>query len=467
MKKIFGVFLIALIFFTGCEMKPLQIKPPLQGQGEVFLYLEPFPQEADRLRFTLDGIFALKTDGSEVPLALSFGEFRLEDLKRQRLVASGILPQGSYSGFSFAVRRALLKGEEGEGDLIASKQPAKIEFPFTINKEKAVVISMSFRYSESVREGSSFFPSFSLTIPGKPLVTLTGFVSNRDSNTVTVFDKRSGRVTSVIETGRGPAGIVLDQKAKRAYVALSEEDSLEVIDLDRGDIINRMRLTTGDRPSELILTSDGKSLIIVNRGSDSVSFIDPFTLVELKRLTVGVEPASILLDRTGRKAYVFNSFSNTFSVIDVPNRTVAATVATEVGPLRGQFNRKGDRLFVFFERSPYLTVFDLSTFSVVKRVLVGSGVGALKVDTNTDMLYLGRRHDGIIEVYDPSSLMPSETFSVGGGVNYMTIDGEGNNLCVVLPDKKRLMIVSLISKQIVAEMDIGDNPYWTVLMGER
>ena len=103
----------------------------------------------------------------------------------------------------------------------------------------------------------------------------------------------------------------------------------------------------------------------------------------------------------------------------------------------------------------------------VKKIFVGVGVSALKVDANTDMLYLGRRHDGIIEVYDPFSLMPMETFSVGGGVNYMTIDGEGNNLCVVLPDQKRLVIISLISKQIVAEMDIGDNPYWAVIMGER
>ena len=467
MKKSFVIFLIALIFLTGCEMKPTQIKPPLEGQGEVFLYLEPFPQEAERLRFTLDGIYAVAGDGTETPLTLSFGEFRQGDLKRQMLMASGRLPQGSYTGFSFAVKRALLKGEEGEGDLIVPEKPAKISFPFTVQKEKAVVISMTFRYSESVKDGASFFPSFSLSIPGKPLVTLKAFVSNRDSNTVTVFDKRLGRVTSVIETGNGPGGIVLDQKARRAYVALSEDDSIEVIDVDNGDVINRMRLNTGDSPPELALTPDGSVLLSVNSGSDSVSIINPFTLIEMKRLTVGHRPTSVLLDRTGRKAYVFNSFSNSVSVIDVPNRAVSATLATEVGPLRGQFNRKGDRLFVFFERSPYLIVYDPFTFSVIKRVLVGSGVSALKVDTNTDMLYLGRRHDGMIEVYDPFSLMPMETFSVGGGVNYMTIDNEGNNLCVVLPGSRRLVIVSLVSKKTIAEMDVGDNPYWTTVMGER
>ena len=56
---------------------------------------------------------------------------------------------------------------------------------------------------------------------------------------------------------------------------------------------------------------------------------------------------------------------------------------------------------------------------------------------------------------------------MGGGVSYMTIDNEGNNLCAVLPDKKRLVLLSLVSKKIVSELDVGDNPYWAVIMGER
>jgi len=467
LKERFFISFICLILIAGCELKPSQLKPPLKGQGEVFLYLEPFPQEAERLRFFLDGISAKKEDGSDIPLTLSFGEFSPGDLKRQRLVASGILPQGSYSGLSVTVKKALLMGEEGEGDLRVPKEPWKINFPFTISDEKAVVISLTFRYHESVRDGVSFTPSFSLIIPGKPLITLTGFVSSRDANTVTVFDKRSGRVASIIETGRGPAGMALDQRAKRAYVALSEDDSVEVLDIDGGRILNRIRLTTGDRPMELALTPDGSVLLTVNKGSDSVSFVNPFNLIELKRLTVGKEPGSILLDKTGRKALVFNTFSNSISVIDVPNRSVAATISTEPGPMRGAFNKRGDRLFVFYERSPYLTVHEASNFSVINRVFVGVGVSSLKVDPNNDMLYLGRRHDSLIEVYDPISILPTETFSIGGGVNYMTIDNEGNNLLAVLPDRKRLIMLNLISRKIVSEMDTTDYPYWVTVMGER
>jgi YVTN family beta-propeller protein len=467
LKKRLIVSFVCLLLLVGCEMKPLQLKPPLDGDGEVFLYLDPFPQEAEPLRFSLTGIFALKADGTEVPLELSLQEFKTSELKRQRLVASGRLPYGSYSGLSFAVGSARLKGEEGEGDLIIPKEPAKINFLFTVRKGKAVVIAMNFRYAQSLRNKVSFIPFFSLSIPDRPLLGLKGFVSNHDSNTVTVFDKRDGRVASVIETGGGPGGIALDQRARRAYVALSEDDAIDVIDVDSGDTINRLNLTTGDKPAELALTPDGSTLLTVNKGSDSVSIINPVTLLELKRITVGNNPASILLDRTGRKAYVFNLFSNSISIIDVRLMELVSTFTTETGPVRGQFNRRGDRLYVFYERSPYLTVLDPFSFSVIKRVFVGPGVSDLKVDTDTDMLFLSRRRDSGIEIYDPFSFLPIETFDAGDGVDYMTIDNEGNNLCLVLPDKKRLVFVNLVSRKVVSELDTGDYPYWVTMMGER
>jgi hypothetical protein len=49
----------------------------------------------------------------------------------------------------------------------------------------------------------------------------------------------------------------------------------------------------------------------------------------------------------------------------------------------------------------------------------------------------------------------------------MTIDGEENNLYLVNEDKKSLMVSSLVSKRVVYEVDVGDAPYWVVVMGER
>lgn len=469
MKKAICFLIIGMLFLSGCELQTVlrQSAPLSEDEGEVFLYLQPFPQEAERLKFSIEGLSALKDDGAEYPLSLTLPELSPGVLKRQRLLASGHLPPGAYSGLSMKVSRASLKGEEGESALLLPDKPVKLDFPFSISAKKAVVLSLSFIYDASIQGGFGFSPFFSIVVPDRPLIGLTGYVTNSDSHSITVFDKKSGLAAQVIETGMNPRGIVIDKRTKKAYVAVSDEDAVEVIDITAGDIINRIHLSRGDRPGELALASDGRVLLTVNTGSNSVSFVDPLTHVELSRLTVGNEPNSLVLDRTGRRAFVFNTFSNTVSVIDIHSRSVASVIATEPGPLRGEFNRRGDRLYVFFRTSPYLVVYDSSTFAVVNRIFVGPGTASLKVDTNTDFLYLGRKHDGTVEIYDPFSLMPGDSVRAGGGVEHMAIDSEENTLVMAVPQKKSVVIVNLVSKAVIAELDAGDNPTRVTIMGER
>ncbi len=65
---------------------------------------------------------------------------------------------------------------------------------------------------------------------------------------------------------------------------------IEVIDLQSHTIINRIRMNTGDKPSEAALTPDGRTLLVVNGGSNTVSFIDPASNFETSRINVGNRP---------------------------------------------------------------------------------------------------------------------------------------------------------------------------------
>ena len=69
---------------------------------------------------------------------------------------------------------------------------------------------------------------------------------------------------------------------------------------------------------------------------------------------------------------------------------------------------------------------------------MGTGGTALKVDSRTDLIYLARRGTGEIAIYDPFSFLPIDSYRTGGDAAYLTIDGEGNNLCAVLPGRTRV-----------------------------
>lgn len=458
--------LCAFILF-GCQATLSKFLPPLEEEGEVYLYTEPFPQEAERLRFNIEGIFAVGTDGREFPLTVSLHELKPSDMRRQRLLAYGRLPPGAYVGFSFKVGKAFLKVEEGEANLLVPETPVRNDFPFSVNRKRAYVVSLTFKYAESILGGFSFNPVFSMMIPPRPIPSLTGYVSNLGSNNITVFDKRSWEVLAVIVTGRGPAGMAIDQRRGRLYVALSGDDAIELLDVLSGEVINRLRINTGDQPGELALTPDGKTLLVANKGSNTVSFVDPFSLVELGRVDVGKEPNSISIHPNGIRAFIFNTFSNTLSVINIPNKVVMATITTDPAPLRGQFNRRGDKLYVIHEWSTYLTALDPFALSVLRRFPVRIGMTSIKVDPQTDLVYTGRGRDTVVEVYDPFSFVVIDSIDTGAGITHMTIDGDENNLYMVNPEMKSVMVARLVRKKVISGMDVGESPYWVTMMGER
>jgi hypothetical protein len=229
-KTFLGLVSFCLLL-AGCGVSLPQLRPGLEGEGEVYLYLQPFPQEANRLALNIGAISALSLDGREIPLSVSLGEVRGSDLTRQRLLAVGLLPPGEYAGFSFRIGSASLKGEAGDSALLVPDAATKIAFPFNVVRRQGRVIVMLLKYAESVNTGFGFSPAFSLFFPDKPPPGLVGLVTNTGSNDITMFNKKSLQVYYVIVTGRGPAGMALDQRTRRAYVALSGEDGIEVIDV--------------------------------------------------------------------------------------------------------------------------------------------------------------------------------------------------------------------------------------------
>jgi len=455
------------VVLSGCQLKSAYLKPPLEEEGEVFLYVQPFPAEARPLRFHIGEVAALREDGAAFPLSLAVSEFTISSMSRQRLVASGVLPAGSYTGLLFRATKAFLKGEEGETALSVPEERVLEGFPFAVRKAKSSVIGGMFRPADAVQGKSGFSPAFSLFRPEQPMTALLGYVANYGSNNITVFNKKSGQVSGVIATGMGPRGIALHRGLQRAYVALAGDDAVDVIDIVTGDSIQKINLNAGDRPQEPALTPDGRLLLTANKGSDTVSIIDAVSLIELERISVGNGPNSVLIEATGRRAYVFNTLSDRISVIDLSGRKVSATIATDSGPLRGQMNSRGDRLYVIHSLSSNLTVIDPVTLSVLQRISVGREMSSLKFDTRTNRIILGKRFDPLISVYEPGLAMPIDTILTRGGVSFISIDNDENNLYLLIPGKRILASINLVSGATVSELDVGEGAYWVTMTGER
>jgi len=304
-------------------------------------------------------------------------------------------------------------------------------------------------------------------VPAKPIADHAGFVTNSSSNTITVFDKQIMQAVAVVDTCAGPAGLALDQRRRRLYVACSTDDEIQSIDVATGAIVDRAGASPGDRPREIALTPDGNTLVVVNTGSNSVGFFDTGALARQDRVNVGSGPGSVAIDPTGRRVFVFDTLSNAISVIDIASRAVVATLATEASPLRGQFNARGDRLYVIQERSPYMMVFDAQQLTTMARARLNTPVGAIAVDRVRGLLSVGSRTQTTIDFYDPNALMPLYTMKIRSGASYLAIVPDDNSLYIVSPDTRSLLVGRLADRKVASEIDVGDGPYWVAIMGEK
>jgi YVTN family beta-propeller protein len=458
---------VSLLFLSGCALPPSTLKPLLEDEGEIQVYIQPYPQEAERLKFTVGSLSVVASDGTEYPLSLAITEFQSGTLQRQRFLAAGRVQPGKFSALSLKVMKATLSGEEGDTAMLVPEEPVSIPLSFEVKRKKIVVLNLAFQYAGSIQTGFSLTPRFSLYIPSLPASGLLGYVVNRTDNSLTIFDKKTGQVAAMMATGREPEQVVFDRSSLTAYLSLSGEDAIDMLDMVSGEVISRINLKIGDGPVNIALTPDKKFLLTVNARSRSLSIIDIFARLEISRIPLGDGPRWLLVSPNGRRCYVFNGLSNTMTVIDIVNSSIVTTISTDAGPLMAQFNRAGDRLYVVHDASPYLLVFDPSSLSVQKRVFFGYGISAIKVDTGSDMLYVSRKGNARIEVYEPFSLTQTEYLPPVSDVMYMTIDGESNNLFLLSAVKQQLSVISLVSRKAVMQTDVGENPTWVTMMGER
>jgi YVTN family beta-propeller protein len=456
---------VLALLVAGCQATTRHARQaPLDREGEVYLYLQPLEGEAERLAFTIESVSVSRNDGAPIPLQLGIEAVEGSRAGGQRLLASGRIPPGAYGGFLLKVKRATLDKDGSVADLLVPREATRIDVPFSLQEGRARVVSLSFQFGASISTGMAFSPAFKAVIPSAAFAQLVGYCSNTAADNLTVFDRRSRQVVGVIPTGRAPMGMALDPVLRLAYVALSDDDQVQVLDIQSGEPLRRISLRAGDRPREVGLSPDGRLLVSVNPGSNTASFVDAAASQELSRVPTGDNPVSLLLDRRGQRAFVFNNGSSSITVLDLANRAVAGTVATEAQPVRGALNAAGTRLFVIHAGSTYMTVLSLPDLAPVARVFVGFGASALRSDPRTDFLYLGKRDDDRIQVFSSQISLPVSRLEVPDWVSDMAIDETQGVLFSLMPSSRSLAATDLASGRMISRMDVGDGPYQVVVI---
>ncbi len=452
----------ALAVAVGCAastMGRLGGTPRKAAAPGIVVVLQDLSPPSQKARFEIASASARRQDGTALPLEVVPASPAIGS-SGEDLWLEGEVPPGSYDGLDISFRSAVPARPEGAVALEVPAEPLRLDAPFVVTPGSGTVLAVTMRSALDAASPGRFSPVLEAHQRPRPTTGLLGLASVGGWSSVALFDKRGGGLAQLLTVGHDPAGLALDTERMRGYVAVSGDDDVAVLDLLEGRVRERAPLRAGDSPRDLVVTPDGRTLVVANPGSDTVSFVDPLSATEMERVPVAGRPSWLLLDADGRRVFVLPERSSAVTVLSIASRSPIGAIPVEAGPVRARLaGRHGERILVAHRESPYLTVVDSRTLAVERRVYVGPSACALEVDPRSGRIFLARTGTRRIEVFDPASFLPVEEYPVPGEIAWLTVETEGNGLGALVREPSEALILGLVGGATEVRTPLGAHPF--------
>jgi YVTN family beta-propeller protein len=208
-------------------------------------------------------------------------------------------------------------------------------------------------------------------------------------------------------------GVALSAEDGTAYVCLSRNNALGVVDLKEGKLVRE--IPVGVAPFDVALSRDGSTAYVSNWGgrrpkagektakssgtdtlvdergvasSGSVSFVNLASGAETAQVETGLHPSDIALSSDGRMLAVANANSDSVTLIETASATVVATILVRPDPTLPfgsatnavAFGEDGNTLYAANAGNNAVAVIDLARRSALGYVPTGWYPGGVATD---------------------------------------------------------------------------------------
>jgi YVTN family beta-propeller protein len=293
------------------------------------------------------------------------------------------------------------------------------------------------------------------------------------------------------------------EPVKRTAIVLnSGEASVSLIDMDKRAVYKTFPI--GKEPHHLMITPDQKSVLVANAAGDDVVFLDPKTGDIQSRLPNIVDPYHIgyspnkkwfvaagnRLDRVDIYAaknqelklvkivkaaktpshIAFTTDSKlTFVTLQDSNELIAIDLATQeivwrmpIGKMpAGVWMTPGDKhLLIGLTGSDLVQVVDWKQQKVIKEIKTGKGAHNFRPLGDKRHIFLTNRVDSTISIIDMEKLEKvADIKGLPSGPDCMDITADGKELWVTFRFAKKVGIIDIASRKLVATIPVGKSPH--------
>lgn len=202
------------------------------------------------------------------------------------------------------------------------------------------------------------------------------------------------------------------------------------------------------------------TLLVGNKGEDTVSFIDLRNGTELARLPTGRMPHEVAISPDGRQAAVVAYGGSSIDVFDIASRSKIRTI--ELAPNQGPHGLvwlTDGRIVATTERSRSLVVVDTRAGDQVRAISTGQdGTHMVAVSPDGTRAYTANIPAGTVSVIDLVAMQKLRDIPVGGRPEGIALARDGREVWVGDLEGARVQVYDTQSFEKLGEVKTGPVP---------
>jgi len=272
------------------------------------------------------------------------------------------------------------------------------------------------------------------------------YIGNERGRRVYFYDIAAKKRKKAIKTGRYPADIVMG--THKIYIANKRSNTITIYNKITGKSADIR--TGGRRPSAICVSTGEERLYAANTGSSSVAIIDLLTNKRIKRIYTGKWPSDLYLAPDDKLLYVSCKYTNTVEIIDaVKKHHLFTKVDTGVSPIKIiPLNKKEIAILneweYAFNHKSTIIIFDTGEYALKRSIMTPGGISGGAISKSKKYLYISsclREKLFFIDIEAGKKVF--ELDIKGGTPKKMALSEDGKTLYVAAPGSKKIIIISV------------------------
>lgn len=258
-------------------------------------------------------------------------------------------------------------------------------------------------------------------------ITKKIYVSNNNTNTVSVIDSVNNKVLYSVNVEKGPSGVAVNPNTNRIYVANYYSDKISVIDGNDDSLLDV--IDVGDSPRNIAVNLVTNKIYVANHFGNSIYVIDGDTNSVID--SIGIEkPWGISINTDTNVVYITSTKSSDIFLIDGHTNNLSKLqidYLSAIPPLEIESISKNILLLSFGNNVLLLDELDMQQIAIP----VGNNIVEIEVNENLNVAYALDTFSNSIFVIDLDNNRVSETISTERHPIGITVDPETNLVYVV------------------------------------